>query len=80
MNMHTMEFLDHSGHVRVEWNPDNAEEVRVARETYDRMTGQGYTAFRIRRTDAGIEKQGATLTTFDPTVETMLLTPQLVGG
>lgn len=80
MNMHTMNFLDHSGHVRVEWNEDNAAEVGIARETFERMTGQGYAAFRIRRTETGGEKQGAAMTTFDPSAEEILLTPQLVGG
>lgn len=80
MNAHVMNYLDRSGHVRVSWNEDDPGEVRTARETFDRMTGQGYTAFRIRRTEAGMEKQGATLTAFDPSAEEILLTPQLVGG
>ena len=80
MNAHVMNYLDHSGHVRVSWSEDNEAEVRTARETFERMTGQGYAAFRIRRSASGDEKQGAAMAAFDHAAEEILLTPQLVGG
>lgn len=74
--MGMMQVMDRTGHTSVAWNPDNADELRVARETFERMTGQGYRAFRV----TGKNGQGSPMATFDPTAERMLLLPHLAGG
>jgi hypothetical protein len=74
--MSMMQVMDPTGHTEVSWNSDNTDEVRVARETFDRMTGQGYRAFR---TD-GKGAQGTRMSSFDPTAESLVLVPHLQGG
>jgi hypothetical protein len=72
-----MEILNPTGHTEVTWHADNAEEVAAARATFTAMTGQGYQAFR-----AGPSKseRGNRITEFDPSIERMILFPQLRGG
>jgi hypothetical protein len=74
--MSMMQVLDSSGHTSVEWNPENAEEVAVARATFEQMREKGYRAFRVRPSG----QQGERLDSFDPAAEQMILVPQLRGG
>lgn len=71
----TMKVMDPTGHTEVNWDSDDAASVGVARETYTRMTSQGYRAFRV---EGGTK--GQRMSEFDPTAESMVLVPQLVGG
>jgi hypothetical protein len=73
---HQMQVMDPTGHTQVSWDSGDTAGLRVARETFDRMTGQGYRAFRVGK-DGG---QGERLSQFDPDAEEMILIPQLVGG
>jgi hypothetical protein len=68
-----MQVLDPTGHTSVKWDADKLAEVEVARKIFDEMTAKGYSAFR-----AG--KNGARMTTFDPTAEKVVLVPHLRGG
>lgn len=72
-----MEILDPTGHTEITWDPNDEESVRVARETFNRMTGNGYQAFRPGPAKG---QRGNRITTFDPSVERMVLFPQLQGG
>jgi hypothetical protein len=74
--MSEMHVMDREGHTSVEWNPDNAEEVAVARATFEQMREKGYRAFRMR----GSGQQGERMDSFDPRAEQMILVPQLRGG
>jgi hypothetical protein len=77
MTIHQMDVLDRSGHLTVNWDPDNNEEVRAARATFTEMIGKGYSAFLV-----GDEKgqRGERIRTFDPSVEEMILVPPVQGG
>jgi hypothetical protein len=75
MSVGTMSTLDRSGDTKLSWDSDNVAEVEVARAAFDRLTGKGYSAFRI---DDG--EQGAQMRAFDSTAEQIILVPQLVGG
>jgi len=74
--MSEMQIMNPTGHLTVNWNADNLEEVRHARETFDQMTGEGYSAFRVGK---GGER-GVRIDTFDESAEQMILLPQLRGG
>lgn len=74
--MSMMEVMDPTGHTEVNWDAENADEVEVARETFDRMTARGYRAFR---TD-GKGGQGTRMGSFDPAAESIILVAHLQGG
>lgn len=73
--MSTMEIHSPDGHTEITWDPDNADETGVARETFERMTRDGYHAFR---TENG--GKAGRMTEFDPAAESMVLVRQLKGG
>lgn len=74
---HRMEILDPSGHTEITWDADNMQEVATARAMFEAMTAKGYQAFR-----PGAEKgqRGGRVNAFDPTIERLVLFPQLQGG
>ena len=45
--MSIMEIMDRSGHTEVHWDAADETSIRVARETFTRMTSEGYRAFHI---------------------------------
>ena len=69
--------MNPSGHLEVTWSSDNEAEVLTARETFQRMTREGYQAFRP---GASKGQRGNRITEFDPAIEKMVLFPQLQGG
>jgi hypothetical protein len=73
--MNQMSVMDPTGHTEVRWNPKDADEVAVARETFNAMRARGYSAFRVRDGD-----KGKRIDAFDAEAEKMILIPQLVGG
>ena len=74
--MHTMSAMGIAGDTKVEWDPDNKDEVRVAERTFGILTQKGFMGFRIY--DDG--KKGQKLTEFDPQAESILLVPPMQGG
>ena len=73
-----MNVLDRTGHLTVNWDVDNADEVKTAREMFDAMRAKGYSAFTVRGKKRN--KPGDKLTAFDADVEEMILTPPIAGG
>lgn len=76
MNAHVMQIMDPTGHTEITWNPEDADEVRMAREMFESMRERGHSIFRINPNG----NRGARVTTFDPEAEKLLVVPQLVGG
>lgn len=74
--MSIMEIMDPTGHSTTAWDPDVPAEVENARATFDRMTAQGYQAFRVGPRG----QQSERMKKFDPAAEQMILIPQLQGG
>lgn len=68
--------MDHTGDTKTIWDADNADEVEVAREQFDRLREKGYSAFRVDKKG----EKGAPMKEFDPTAEKMILIPMLRGG
>jgi len=76
IDKHEMEILDSTGHTRITWDADKADEVTNARRTYDDLRAKGYRAFRVKK-DGG---EGEAMREFDPHAERMIMVPPLVGG
>lgn len=71
-----LQVMDSTGHTEVRWNPAEPVEVSTARETFERMTRDGYRAFRIE----GADQQGTRISEFDPAAAKIMLIPHLRGG
>jgi hypothetical protein len=81
MTMHVMNILDQTGHTTHGWDPDNDDEVAIARAAFESATSRGYHAFRVEEGEGGKPGQrGTRMTSFDPDAEKMILMPQLQGG
>jgi hypothetical protein len=71
-----MSIMDRSGHKQMKWNTDKLDEIMAAKETFDSLVKEGYSAFGSKtKTEAK-----HTLKEFDPTIEEMVLVPRTVGG
>lgn len=71
-----MQIMDQTGHTSVTWDPEIRAEVRVARESFDSLIKEGYSAFRVDEDD----ERGERITTFDPEAGKIMMVPQLKGG
>ncbi len=71
-----MSIMDASGHKQLTWNMERPEEIAAAQATFDRLIGEGYSAFGSKKKT---EPKHAT-TTFDPAIEDMIMVPRTVGG
>jgi len=63
------------GDVKLSWNSENDKEIAVAREMFDKMIKEGWTAFREKM---GIK--GDKIRIFDPDAERIVLVPHITGG
>jgi len=81
---HQMVIMDRSGDRTMTWDPNNPSRVRDARNEFDRLLRDGYTAYKMNVVmDNGViveEKDGVVVRTFDPTVGKYMMSPRLVGG
>jgi hypothetical protein len=75
-NQGTISTLDQSGDFKVTWSHDNADEVEIARGTYEKLKKKGYAAFRML--DRG--QRGEQIREFDPRAEQIIMVPPVVGG
>lgn len=71
-----MRVMDGSGDTKVEWDSDNRDETKVARDTFDKLTKKGYKGFRMK--DNG--KTGQPLDDFDPDAEKIIMVAPIAGG
>jgi hypothetical protein len=58
------------------WDPDNAEEVRHAREQFDELKKKRFAIFRVN----AIGNKGELMREFDPRAEKLIAVPPVVGG
>lgn len=68
--------LDHTGDTKIIWDPDKADEVETARETFNKLKKKGYMAYAVDRKG----DKGTVLREFDPNAEKLILAPATVGG
>lgn len=73
---HEMHVMNESGDTRLSWDEDNRDEVANAKRTFEDMTGKGYMAYKMNKSG----EKGEQIRTFDPSVEKIVLSPQMKGG
>jgi len=73
--MATQIVMDHTGHTRHCFDPNDAQALASAEKRFMELTGRGFTA-AVRNGPGEITK----VQSFDPTAEETLFFPRLVGG
>lgn len=71
-----MRVLGPEGDSKTTWDPDNEDEVEVAKAQFDSLTAKKYNAFVVKKDG----EKGKKLHSFDPKVAAMILVPPHVGG
>jgi hypothetical protein len=71
-----MSIMDWSGHKELKWSTDRLDEITVAKETFDKLIKEGYSAFAAK-TKA---EQKQSIKEFDPTMEETVMVPRIIGG
>lgn len=71
-----MNIMDRSGHKELKWDTDKLDEILVAKETFDNLMKNGYSAFG---STTKAEAKHA-IKEFDPTMEEVVMVPRTVGG
>jgi hypothetical protein len=73
--MGSLRRLGAPGDVRTSWDPDNEDEVAIARRTFDDLKGKGYRALTH---DRGHEPRE--IEEFDPDAERLVMYGPMAGG
>lgn len=74
--MNMMAVIDMTGDTKSVWNPDNEDEVKAARTTFNSLRAKKYLAYTV--TNKG--KQGEIIREFDPALGSIIMIPPVVGG
>jgi hypothetical protein len=72
-----LSIADVTGDTRIMWDPRDADEVKVAKEAFDKAKKKGMLAYAV---DEKGEKTGTVIREFDPSQSKIIMTKQLVGG
>lgn len=72
----TLHLLDRTGDTRIEWDPNNPDEVAMARKAFKTAKDKKMLIYKTRADGSRAEQ----LREFDPTAERIIATPQTVGG
>lgn len=73
---HELVVLDATGDTKIIWDPDRADEVAVARRTFEDLKKKGYAAYAVKRDGS----KGEVVRAFDADAEKLILAPATVGG
>jgi hypothetical protein len=73
---HQMNILSEEGDTKIEWDPDNKDEVKQAERTFDELIKKGYKAFEM--CEEG--NQGDEMEKFDKNAERILFVSPMTGG
>ena len=76
---HTLSIMDISGHAELHWDVNDSESVEDAEEMFDDLIDKGYQAFETSYV-AGNPGKGRKLTSFDPTLQEIIMIPPVAGG
>lgn len=73
---HEMCVMDETGDTKIVWDPNKQDEIDMAKETFTKMKKKGYLAYAVDRRG----EKGSVIDEFYPTLEKIILAPQLKGG
>ena len=71
-----MSIMDATGHTELKWDIEKLDELDAVKKTFDRLVGQGYTAFGSEKSTQAKHA----IKEFDPTMEEVVMVPRIVGG
>lgn len=74
--MGEMRTLGREGDVKTVWDPENAEEVKAAKRTFDDLRKKGFLAFAVKRNG----DKGEQIREFDADAAKVILAPPMAGG
>lgn len=74
--MSELAVIDQTGDTKTIWDPDNQDEVDVARDTFDALKRKNYIAYTVNERG----KKGNVITKFDPELGKIIMIPPVVGG
>ena len=72
----TLHIMDRTGDTRIEWDPSNKTEVKIARAAFDEAKKKKMLTYKVDSRG----NRGELIREFDPTAERIIATPQTVGG
>ena len=81
--LHIMKVMDRNGHTTVTWDPREPSSVNDARREFERLVGEGYSAFSMNVVSENgiiVEEKGERVDEFDPQAGKLMMVPQLRGG
>lgn len=74
---HAFATMDGTGDTKTTWDPNNPEEVAIAKRTFDELKAKGYVAYRV---DGKNGEKGEVMKEFDPSAARMILAKPMRGG
>lgn len=75
--MSELAVMDHTGDTKIMWDPNNTDEVEVAKNTFKDLRKKGYLAYRVSGEKG---EKGVQLLEFDAHAEKIILAPPMRGG
>jgi len=73
---HELTCLDETGDTKLIWDEANQEEIDAAKQMFETLKKKGYVAFTVNRKGDKAEQ----VDRFDPSLEKIIMAPQLQGG
>lgn len=74
--IHEMRIMDSSGDTKTIWDPKNKDEVKAAKELFEKLIGKGFSAFRVDKKGEKAER----VKEFDPEIGALIMVPRIAGG
>lgn len=68
--------MNESGDTRLSWDEDNEVEVAAARKMFDDLKAKGYVGYAMDKKG----EKGEVIRSFDPSLEKIVMAPQMRGG
>lgn len=72
-----IEIIDPTGDTKLMWDKNNQTEVGIAKAAFDKAVEGKAAVFEVKGKDG---EKGKRVKEFDPSLERLLVVPQLVGG
>jgi hypothetical protein len=77
---HTMAIIDGSGDTKINWDPDDADSVEAARDTFKKLIKKGHMAYSVHDKGKNLGKKNERITEFDPELENIIFIAPMTGG